>query len=121
MEGRNGFEMHRFVDETFKGGILKFATLNMINKHHTYPYKLYKKMKTFHFGVLSHVEKSEVYNALNSLETKGLVKSRIHLKGSKVQKEYSLTPIGKKVLTRSRKAMLANLRNIKKLINYEFE
>jgi len=121
MEEGAELEMHKYIDNTFKSGILKFVILNSVSRQSTYPYELYKKLSKVNFGVLHDIQKSEVYNTLNSLEGKGLVKGESHLSGSKVQKEYKITPKGMKVAVRSRKVMAKNIQGIKKLIAYEFE
>ena len=114
-------EVHKYVDSTFKSGILKFIVLNALSKRSTYPYELYKRLRKVDFGMLRNVQKSEVYNVLNSLEAKGLVRSATHLIGAKVQKEYSATKEGRRVAVRSRKVMARNMMNVKRLIAYELE
>jgi DNA-binding PadR family transcriptional regulator len=114
-------EMHKYVDSAFKSGILKFVILNAISRQSTYPYDLYKKLSKIRFGILQGVRKSEVYNTLNSLEAKGFVKGETQLFGSKVKKRYKITNNGMRVVLKSRKVMMRNISNIKKLISYEFE
>ncbi len=120
MEKNDGLDIHKYVDETFKNGVLKFVILNAMCRKNVYPYELYKRLKKVNFGILKDINKSEIYNTFNSLENKGLVKSSSHLSCSKVQKEYRITSDGLKVAARSRKVMAKNVGNIKKLIAYEF-
>lgn len=120
MEKDGELDIHRYVDDAFKSGILKFVILNAVCRKSTYPYDLYKRLKKVNFGILKDINKSEVYNILNSLEGKGLVKGASHLTGSKVQKEYRITKSGYRAAMRSRKVMAKNVSNIKRLIKYEF-
>ncbi len=121
MEDEIELDVHKYIDNSFKSGILKFVILNAVGRQKTYPYDLYKKLRKVNFGILKDVKKSEIYNTLNSLEAKGLVEGRSRLSGSKVQKEYTVTQEGMKVAARARKVMAKNVGNIKKLIAYEFE
>lgn len=121
MEKEDPLDVHRYIDNTFKSGILKFVVLNSLSRQSTYPYELFKKLKKVNFGVLKDIQKSEIYNTLNSLEAKGLVKGESRLSGSKVQKEYRITSRGMKVALRARKIMVRNVSSIKRLIAYEFE
>lgn len=114
-------DVHKYIDSTFKNGILKFVILNAISKKSAYPYQLYRNLCKVNFGVLTNIKKSEVYNTLNSLESKGFVKGESRLSGSKVQKEYKITAKGSKVAVKARKVMAKNVGNIKRLIEYEFK
>lgn len=121
MEGGHETWMEKYIDGTFISGATKLIILGKIKHRSTYPYELYKQLKAHHFSPIRKISKSDVYNTLNALENKGLVRSESRLSGSKVQKKYSITPKGARVAKEAKKILAEHLSDIKRLIAYEFQ
>lgn len=113
--------IEKHIDSTFVNGVTKLIILGKISHKSTYPYELFKQLKKHHFGPVTDISKSDVYNVLNALESRGLVRSESKLSGAKVQKKYSITPKGAKVAKEAKKILTNHLDDIKKLIAYEFQ
>jgi|GEM_PF-7039604 DNA-binding PadR family transcriptional regulator len=114
-------KVKKSIESILVSGATKLIILGKIKHHSTYPYEIFKQLKTCPFTPVTKTSKSDVYNILNSLESKGLVKSESVLAGSKVQKKYSITPEGARITREAKKILIADVKNIKKLIYYEFQ
>ncbi len=73
-----------------------------------YPYSIAKEMKKdcegWHGkGILSDVKKSDVYNAINSLEEQGYVSSKTVIKSGRIHKYYKVTKSGLGALKKAMK------------------
>ena len=123
MKGEKGglFE-EKLFDAAMTRSMLKIIILAHLRKGDMHPYALLKHFKASRSpAMLSRMEKSDVYNTINSLEKEGFISHRIKKKGAQNQKYYQLTPKGRKVV-RGLKAIGTNaLRDLKKLVNSEFE
>ena len=114
-------KMKKSVESMLVSGATKLIILGKIKHHSTYPYEIFKQLKTCPFTPVTKTSKSDVYNILNALENRGLVKSEPILSGSKVQKKYSITPEGARITREAKKILISDVKNIKKLIAYEFQ
>ena len=96
--------------------MLKIILLNHLGRHSGYPYELLKAIECKKVFIFEGLTKNDLYNAINSMEKQGFIKSRIVMKGAKVQKHYYPTAKGKKVVLASRKAMVNSLMEVKKMM-----
>jgi len=95
-----------------KNIVLELTLLKCIGKGEAYPYDLLKKFKEPKFGKFK-VLKSDVYNAIASLEKKGYIKVA---KRSGAKKYYKITDEGKKVLRESKKILINSLKEISRIL-----
>lgn len=115
------FSPSHYVDETMKKGIVSAIVIHHIKKNKgTYPYALMKEFKKSRHPFLSAMDKSQVYNLLNTLEHDGFVKSKASLVGSKVQKVYSVTPKGSAYASSFMKIFSGFISSAKELVRREF-
>ncbi len=91
-----------------------------IEKKSTHPYALLKRFRASRHPMMRSVDKSELYNLLNSLEHKGYVRSRMVLAGNKVQKVYRLTPKGKALAKEFRRMFFKFTKEASSLIRGAF-
>jgi DNA-binding PadR family transcriptional regulator len=95
-----------------KSVILQLALLKCISKGEEYPYSLLKKVSKSNFGKFK-IIKSDIYNAIASLEKKRYIKlTKMH--GTK--KYYKITKEGRKVLKETRKILRTTLKEISKIL-----
>ena len=112
--------LRKYVDNTLRAGMKRLIVLHSIKKHRTYPYALLKVLKKSDHIVIRKITKSEIYNILNSLEKKGLVKGELKRVGQKMQKMYHITPSGNAVLLETKGIIVKYLHELKILIADEF-
>ena len=98
--------------ERIKSVALELKLLKYINDGEMYPYAMLKDFKESRFGRFK-VTKSDIYNAIASLEKKRYIKIAKR-KGAK--KYYKITSDGKEVLKESKKILLQTLHDISKLL-----
>ena len=95
-----------------KSVILQLVLLKCISKSEEYPYKLLKKVSESKFGKFK-IIKSDIYNAIASLERKRYIKlTKTH--GAK--KYYKITKEGRKVLKETRKILRATLKEVSRIL-----
>ena len=87
--------------------VLKIIILQN-TKDWEYPYSIAKKLKeckSWHGrpGILSGMKKSDVYNAINSLEKHGYIISKTELKAGRVHKYYKITRGGTSTLKKAKR------------------
>lgn len=97
---RTGF-MH--ADKDVMKGIVSMIILNHVREKRVYPYALLKMFRKSPHMMMHTLGKSDIYNVFDSLEHKGLVRSRAVLVGSKVQKRYEITRKGASFLNEVRR------------------
>jgi len=95
-----------------KNIVLELTLLKCINDGETYPYNLLKKFKEQKFRKFK-VLKSDVYNAIASLEKKRYIKVA---KRNNAKKYYKITDEGRKVLKESKKILVNSLKEISKIL-----
>ena len=112
------------LDKEMKRGISKVILLSVIAKKKTYPYAMLKTLKTIRlmhgykaFGDLS---KSDIYNLLAALEKEGFIKSKAVLHGKKIQKMYTITQRGRRVVMNKDRIFKNLIGELTKLIKDEF-
>ena len=98
--------------ERIKSVALELKLLKCINDGEMYPYALLKDFEESRFGRFK-VTKSDIYNAIASLEKKRYIKIAKR-KGAK--KYYRITNEGKYVLKESKKILLQTLHEISKIL-----
>ncbi len=91
-------DLDNYVYSAFRHGLINIWLLKIIGKHETYPYALVKACSKSRSKILKRFGKSDVYNALNALEKRGLVRSAARLRGARLRKEYRLTAKGRRLL-----------------------
>ena len=109
-------ELQGLPDKSLRKGILSFIILNYLSSKPGYPYAILKKLMKIKHPMLQGLSKSDLYNIINSFEKNGLVKGRVVIKGSRVQKFYELTAKGRTRLKTSRKIMFETLSQIRSLM-----
>ncbi|VVB77458.1 Transcriptional regulator PadR-like family protein [uncultured archaeon] len=108
-------------DAILMRGILKIMIMGHLKRKGAYPYAMLKHFKgSIHPG-LSKLKKSDMYNAIKSLESEGFIKYQMMTKGTRALKRYQLTPKGLKVMNASKKIGLKALADIRRLIESEFK
>lgn len=108
-----------FPGKGLRNEILKVILLHRLECHSEYPYEMLKAMRERKVWIFQGLTKNDLYNAMSSLEKQGFIRSKVVMKGGKVQKHYELTPRGKKIVKNSRKIMLRSFLEVKKMINEE--
>jgi len=98
--------------DRIKSVALELKLLKCINDGEMYPYALLKDFKESKFGKFK-ITKSDIYNAIASLEKKRYIKIAKR-KGAK--KYYRITSDGKEVLKESKKILLQTLHDISKIL-----
>jgi len=98
--------------DRIKSIVLELKLLKCISNDEMYPYALLKDFEESRFGRFK-VTKSDIYNAIASLEKKRYIKIAKR-KGAK--KYYRITNEGKNVLKESKKILLQTLRDISKIL-----
>ena len=98
--------------ERIKSIALELKLLKCISNDEMYPYAMLKDFEESRFGRFK-VTKSDIYNAIASLEKKRYIKIAKR-KGAK--KYYRITNEGKNVLKESKKILLQTLRDISKIL-----
>jgi DNA-binding PadR family transcriptional regulator len=67
-------------------------------------------------GMLASLTKNDLYNAINSLEKRGFIRSRPIMKGLIMQKHYELTQKGRRVVRESKRIMIRYFLEVKKMM-----
>jgi len=98
--------------DRIKSVALELKLLKCINDGEMYPYAMLKDFKESKFGKFK-ITKSDIYNAIASLEKKRYIKIAKR-KGAK--KYYRITSDGKEVLKESKKILLQTLHDISKIL-----
>jgi len=98
--------------ERIKSVALELKLLKCINDGEMYPYALLKDFKESKFGKFK-ITKSDIYNAIASLEKKRYIKIA---KRRGAKKYYRITNEGKYVLKESKKILLQTLHDISKIL-----
>ena len=93
-----GINVDNYIYNAFSHGLINIWLLKMIEKKRTYPYALVKMLKASKSEMLRRLSRSDIYNTLNALEKRGLVRSRPVFSGEKMRKEYRLTPRGRRLI-----------------------
>lgn len=115
---KNKFDVPYFKE--MPRGIVKIVILSYIKKTKTYPYAMLKHMKKHNHFMASLVSKSDIYNMTTALEKEGFITSKAVLKGNKVQKIYTITAKGEKVVRNKDKIFMSAVKAFKKLVKEEF-
>jgi len=92
-----------------------------LRKRGMHPYAILKHFNSKRHPFLLDMKKSEIYNAMNSLEDEGFVRYSPLKKGAQLQKRYELTPKGRRILKKSKAIMMKAHEELKELIKSEFE
>ena len=79
------------MGESMLKNVHSIIVLVHVDAKSTYPYALLKRFRTSRHPMVSSIDKSELYNILNSLEHKGYVRSRTVRAGGKLQRVYVVT------------------------------
>ena len=98
--------------DRIKSVALELKLLKCINDGEMYPYALLKDFKESKFGKFK-ITKSDIYNAIASLEKKRYIKIA---KRRGAKKYYRITSDGKEVLKESKKILLQTLHDISKIL-----
>ena len=109
-------EIRNHIDKSFMSGILKLMILRKIKHGNDYPYSIMKEFECNPHAPMKNITKNDVYNTLNALEKGGYVKSSSRKMGNKIQKRYVLTASGRKMVIKSRKAIIKHIKEAKKLV-----
>ncbi|MDE1762033.1 MAG: helix-turn-helix transcriptional regulator [Candidatus Micrarchaeota archaeon] len=107
------------ISKGLRKEILRIIILNNLGRHSGYPYQLLKAIESRKVFIFEGLTKSDLYNAIASLEKQGFIKSKAVMKGAKVQKHFDLTAKGKKIVIASRKAMVKTFLAVNKLMKDE--
>ncbi len=105
-----------YLSKGYRNEVLKVILLSHLCRKEGYPYELLKAIQEKKIWFLRGVVKSDLYNALNSLEKHGYIRSKVVLKGAVARKNYTLTPEGKKIVREMKIAMLKSFGGIIKMI-----
>ena len=99
--------------------MLRIIILNNLGRHSGYPYALLKGIESRKIFIFEGLTKSDLYNAISSLEKQGFIRGRVVMKGAQAQKHFDLTARGKKIVVASRKAMVKTFMSVNKLMKDE--
>ncbi len=99
--------------------MLKVILLNHLSRHAGYPYELLKAIEGRKVFIFKGLTKSDLYNAISSLEKQGFIKSKVVMKGAQAQKHYYHTKSGRKIVKASRKLMIKSFMEVNKLMKDE--
>lgn len=106
----------RNINKDFRRGLLLFVIMQIIKRERAYPYALLKIIKKSKNPILCSNTKSDVYNAISSLEKSKLIKITERPGSLKFQKYYVLTKMGKGILKEQTEILGSTLKNISKLV-----
>ncbi len=101
-----------YITKGYRNEVLKLVLLSYLSKKQGYPYDLFKKMQRGKDWFLHGLTKSDLYNALNSLEKHGYIKGKITVSASHARKNYTVTASGRKIVKAAKKAMITSLGDI---------
>ncbi len=108
-------EEKNFIDDKLKHTILMVRVLHLLKTNKkAYPYDLLKRMKDKRNPIFCDLDKNDVYNAMNALEAKDLIKY-ISAKGDK--KYYKITLKGITLLKSSKLLLVKHLRELQKMLD----
>ena len=117
-------ENHAYRDRDLLKGAIKIMILSYIKHHKTYPYELLRVIKTVKpihgYTIFDPITKNDIYNLTSALEKEGYLRSKATLKGNKVQKVFTLTKRGEKVVKNKDKIFFAMVDEMKKFVKEEF-
>ena len=113
-----------YKDKDLQKGAVKIMILSYVRNHKTYPYELLKVIKSIKpihgYTLFNPITKNDIYNLTSTLEKEGYIKSKATLKGNKVQKVFTITKRGEKVVRNKDKIFFAMMEEMKKLVKEEF-
>ncbi|MGB9732845.1 MAG: PadR family transcriptional regulator [Candidatus Micrarchaeia archaeon] len=104
--------MEKELLERIKSIALELKLLRCIGRGEAYPYSLLKELQNLKIGEFK-LSKSDVYNAIGSLERKDYIKLSRQV-GAK--KYYKLTSNGRKALSSAKRILLKTMEEISKML-----
>ncbi len=107
-------------DRAVARGVAKIIILSYIRKTKTYPYELLKHIRKRNGYLADFVTKNDIYNMTMALEKGGFIKSRTKLSGNKVQKIYTITSKGERIVKHKDRLIGNMILEIKRLVKEEF-
>ena len=116
-------DIRGFFNTVFKKDILRAVILLRISRGSgVYPYSLLKSFKNHPAQMMEGgIAKSDIYNAMASLEKSGFITGNVIVSGSRAKKTYVLTDKGRKVVGRFRKQLLKYMKAMSKVVKAELE
>ncbi len=106
-----------YISRGYRNEVLKIILLSHLSRKEEYPYALFKVIQKRKVWFLRGVTKSDLYNALNSLEKHEYIKSKTIVRGTHARKNYTLTPEGKRIVKAWKMAMIKSFAEIVKMMS----
>mgnify|MGYP001626160712 CR=1 FL=1 len=105
-------KMEEKLLERIKSIALELKLLRCIGRGEAYPYSLLKELENVKIGKFK-LSKSDIYNAISSLERKKYIKVS---KQAGAKKYYKLTANGRKALSGTKRILLNTMKGISKML-----
>jgi len=120
VNANNGIEFRPYINKELRRVILKLIILKKVERGRTYSYALIKEIsRNRHIGSLMNKPseiKNEVYNQVNALEKRGMIKTEAVIEGGRLKKYYKLTSKGSYAINFIEKSFEDAKKNIIKLL-----